>query len=410
MNIVLVTRQYWPSVGGVERVTANLAAAYVERGHRVTVVAQSVDETPFWRMTHIIRERQRFAPFEHDGAAVVQFRPSRARRALLLPFALELIPLGGRVSRLWLRGHSAGYYVRVVRDVLAPLLAGADVVHMLGAEVLAVAAVETAQREGMGAVVSPFVHPGEWGLDAGSLRAYRRADAVLATTRADAELYRDVGVAESQLEVVGLPVPDAAGMLDAPERQALAERAASEDPLVVFVGQRRPNKRLEVLFGAIPLVWERHPNTRFAFVGPGEAIPIHDERVHDVGRVSDADKARWLARARVLCLPSFSESFGLVVAEAWSQAVPVIVSDIPVLRELVEDSGGGLVAEATAEAFADAVSQLVDDAAEAARRGAAGQAYWREQLTPQAVAERHLRVYERVIAQRERRRSGAVSL
>jgi glycosyltransferase involved in cell wall biosynthesis len=82
--------------------------------------------------------------------------------------------------------------------------------------------------------------------------------------------------------------------------------------------------------------------------------------------------------------------------------VPVIVSDIPVLRELVEDSGGGLVAEATAEAFADAVSQLVDDAAEAARRGAAGQAYWREQLTPQAVAERHLRVYERVIAQRER--------
>jgi glycosyltransferase involved in cell wall biosynthesis len=402
MRIALVTRQYWPSVGGVERVTINLAQEFRRRGHDVTVVAQSVDETPFHRMTHIIRERLVFAPFDHDGVSVVQFRPSRRRRALLLPFSLELIPLGGRVSRLWLRRHTAGYYVRVVRDVLAPLLAGSDVVHMLGAEVLAVAAVETAQRSGMAAVVSPFAHPGEWGLDAGSVRAYRNADAVLATTRADAALYRDAGVCEKRLEVVGLPVPDAAGMLRNGERAALARRAAAEDPLVVFVGQRRPNKRLEVLFGAIPLVWERHPRARFAFVGPGEAIPIRDERVHDVGRVSDADKARWLARARMLCLPSFSESFGLVVAEAWSQAMPVIVADIPVLRELVDDSGGGLVADATSTSFADAVCSLLGDPREAERRGAAGHAYWREQLTPEAVAERHLRVYQRIIAERVR--------
>lgn len=400
MNIALVTRQYWPAVGGVERVAMNLGRAFSDRGHRVTVVAQSVDETPFNRMTHIIRERLVFSPFVHDGVSVVQFRPSRRRRVLLLPFAAELIPLAGRVSRLWLRAHTSGYYNIVVRDVLAPLFAEADVVHMLGAEVLAVAAVETAHWLGKPAAVSPFAHPGEWGLDSGSARAYRHADAVLATTEADAALYRDVGVEEARLEVVGLPVPDAGGALSAREREEIAARPREADPLVVFLGQRRPNKRLEILFGAIPRVWDDHPTARFAFVGPGAELPIGDARVLDVGRVSDAERARWLARADVLCLPSFSESFGLVVAEAWSQAVPVVVADIPVLSELVATSGGGIVAQPDPESFAAALRSLLSDPHRSRALGAAGQDYWRRHLTPDAVAERHLEIYERIIRER----------
>ena len=400
MNIVLVTRQYWPAVGGVERVATNLGRAFVDRGHHVTVVAQSVDETPFRRMTHIIRERLVFSPFVHEGASVVQFRPSRRRRVLLLPFAAELIPFGGRVSRLWLRAFTSGYYTMVVRGVLAPLLAEADVVHVLGAEVLAVAAVETAHRLGKPVAISPFAHPGEWGDDAGSVRAYRRADVVLATTEADAVLYREAGVDDGRLEIVGLPVPDAAAALAPDERAAVAGRPRDGNPLVVFLGQRRPNKRLEILLDAIPEVWERHPSAEFAFVGPGPELPIRDARVHDVGRVSDADRARWLARADVLCLPSFSESFGLVVAEAWSQAVPVVVADIPVLSELVTVSGGGLVAAPDPGSFAAAVGSLLDDPQRARALGEAGHDYWRQHLTPEAVAERHLGIYERIIRER----------
>jgi glycosyltransferase involved in cell wall biosynthesis len=400
VRIVLVTRQYWPSFGGVERATMNLSRAFTDLGHRVTIVAQCVDETPFRRMTHIIRERKRFSPFVHDGASVVQFRPSRRRRVLLLPFGVELIPFAGRLSRLWLRAHTSGYYVAVVRSVLAPLLADADVVHMLGAEVLAVAAVDTAHSLGKPVAVSPFAHPGEWGLDSGSVRAYRRADAVLATTEADAVLYRKAGVADRRLEIVGLPVPDAAGALTGEERDAARLRADCEDPLVLFLGQRRPNKRLGILFEAIPLIWQQHPHARFAFVGPGAAIPIRDPRVFDVGRVSDADRARWLIRADVLCLPSFSESFGLVVAEAWSQRVPVVAADIPVLSELVAASGGGTLAAPDPESFASAVGSLLADPQDARARGEAGYEYWRHHLTPEAVADRHLGIYERIIRER----------
>lgn len=396
MNITFVTRQYWPAVGGVERVAMSLGQALRERGHHVTVVAQSVDETPFRRMTHIIRERLAFSPFTYEGVRVVQFRPSRRRRLLLLPFALELIPFGGRISRLWLRRHTSGYYTAVVQSVLAPLLASADVVHVLGAEVMAVAAVETAHRLGKPAAISPFAHGRDWGLDAGSVRAYRRADVVLATTEADALAYRTAGIDDDRIEVVGLPVPDARDANPGAETRPVSDGG----PLVVFLGQRRPTKRIDLLLAAIPLVWKLHSEARFAFVGPGAPLPWRDPRVLDVGRVSDAERGQWLARADLLCLPSASESFGLVVAEAWSCRVPVVVSDIPVLAELVSASGGGAVAAPESESFAHAISSLLADPVRAASLGHAGHDYWQRELTPGAVAARHLAIYERMLAGR----------
>jgi glycosyltransferase involved in cell wall biosynthesis len=392
VRIALVTRQYWPAVGGVERVVENLGEAFCDRGHNVTVVAQCVDEMRFGRMTHIIRERLKFAPFTHKGMSVVQFRPSRRRRALLLPLAAELIPLGGRISRKWLRAYTSGYYVAVVRRVLEPLLADADVVHVLGAEVLAVAAVESALALGKPVAISPFAHPGEWGDDSGSVRAYRRADAVLATTVADAQGYAALGVPETNIHVVGLPVPDVLATVDRPA----ASGAPDVAPLVVYLGQRRSTKRIDLLLAATSRVWRTHPQARFAFVGPGSPLPARDPRIIDVGRVSDAERGRWLARADLLCLPSSSESFGLVVPEAWSQSVPVVVSDIPVLRELVTDSGGGLVASPDPDSFAEAIVSLLDDPARARVLGQAGHNYWWTQLTPEAVAERHLAIYARL--------------
>jgi glycosyltransferase involved in cell wall biosynthesis len=405
VHIVFVTRQYWPAVGGVERVVENLGQAFRDRDHEVTVVAQCVDELHFGRMTHIIRERLKFPPFMHNGMSVVQFRPSRRRRALLLPLAAELIPLGGRISRKWLGTYTSGYYAAVVRGVLEPLLADADVVHVLGSNVLAVAAVEAAHALGKRIAISPFAHLGEWGDDSGSIRAYRRADVLLATTEADAAGYRSLGVPAAQIHVVGLPVPDARAVpegidgLDPPD----AGPPPDDGPLVAYLGQRRPTKRLELLLAATEHVWRTHPGARFAFVGPGRRLAASDPRILDVGRVSDAERGRWLARADVLCLPSASESFGMVVPEAWSQRVPVVVSDIPVLRELVTASGGGLVASADPESFAQAISSLLDDPGRARSLGEAGYRYWRAQLTPDAVAGRHLEIYESMLAGRRSR-------
>jgi glycosyltransferase involved in cell wall biosynthesis len=60
--------------------------------------------------------------------------------------------------------------------------------------------------------------------------------------------------------------------------------------------------------------------------------------VHERGRMSDADLRPLIQGARAVLMPSFSEGYGLPVAEALALGVPVIASDLPALRE----AGGGV--------------------------------------------------------------------
>lgn len=60
--------------------------------------------------------------------------------------------------------------------------------------------------------------------------------------------------------------------------------------------------------------------------------------VIEAGRLGDAQLAELLAHACAVLMPSFVEGFGLPVAEALAAGVPVIASDIAVLREI----GGGV--------------------------------------------------------------------
>jgi glycosyltransferase involved in cell wall biosynthesis len=172
------------------------------------------------------------------------------------------------------------------------------------------------------------------------------------------------------------------------------DQTGDGEPLVLYLGARVPHKRLDLLRRAAALAAESRPNARFAFAGAG--APLEDLRPWEIdfGLVSDAERAQLLRRARLLCLPSDSESFGLVVAEAWSVGTPVVTSDIPVLRELVERSGGGVAVSRDVEPLARALEELIDDRGLAIRLGNAGNDFWRRELSPSAVAERHLRIYE----------------
>jgi glycosyltransferase involved in cell wall biosynthesis len=362
--------------------------------HEVSVVAQRVDEGHHGRLTHILREAPSFEPFGRGSVDVRQLRLPRRRRLLLVPFVAELLPLAGRLSLRWLRAYTSRYYAAVARRTLAPLLAGADIVHVLGGDLLAAAAVKTGHALGKPVVITPSAHPGDWGLDAGSVRAYRDADAVLANAKADASIYRGVGVADRSLYVCGHPVP----------RPLTANGPPATDadgaPTVLFLGARRPYKGWDLLLEAAPLVWRARPDVRFAFVGPGDPLGSHDPRILDVGRVSEDDRARWLERAALLCLPSTWEAFGLVVVEAWSKGKPVVVSDIPVLRELVDGAGGGLLVRRERDAVAAAITRLVEDRGLAREMGEAGRDHWEANYKPAAVARRHVDVYRRVIAGR----------
>lgn len=63
------------------------------------------------------------------------------------------------------------------------------------------------------------------------------------------------------------------------------------------------------------------------------------KRILHVGFVDTVDLPSLYSLARVLIQPSYAEGFGFTVLEAMACGCPVVVSDIPAMREMVQDAG-----------------------------------------------------------------------
>jgi len=102
----------------------------------------------------------------------------------------------------------------------------------------------------------------------------------------------------------------------------------------------------------------------------------------------------WYRAADVVAMPSRSESFGLVAAEAQASGTPVLAARVGGLRSVVaEGVSGRLVAGHDPETWADAIAEiLADDAARAILgRGARDHA---QQFGWDVAAEAVLHVYD----------------
>ena len=107
---------------------------------------------------------------------------------------------------------------------------------------------------------------------------------------------------------------------------------------------------------------------RLEALAPAGSVEFHDG-------VTDAEYAQLLERAHALVHASLDEGFGIPLVEAMSVGTPIVVSDIPIFREI--GGSAGIYADAhDPVAFAAAI-QLLDAPAEWTRRSAAA----REQAT-----------------------------
>jgi phosphatidyl-myo-inositol dimannoside synthase len=389
MRLLFVARRYWPAVGGIETLLRHVARELAER-HELTVLAHRIDDGRHGRLSDSLDPPPTFEPFDDGPVHVAPLRLSAGRRAAMWPLVGLAVPGLRRYAYGPLRVSAAELYARAAAPPIAGGGPGAEVVHMWAGDLLASAAVRAARMLGAKAVVTPFAHPGQWGDDPASARAYRRADRILALLASDAAVYRDLGVAEDRLRVCGVCSPGVAR--DGGTR--LRVEHGITGPLVVFIGVRRPYKGHDLLRQAAERLAATRPDVAFAFVGPGAPIAAAaGAHVIDAGPTDDEGRAAWLEAADLVCLPSAFEIFPNTVLEAWSAGTPVLLSDIPPLRELVEQSGGGEVVARDPEALAEGILRLIDDPARLERMGAAGRARWASAYTPAAIAARHEDIY-----------------
>jgi glycosyltransferase involved in cell wall biosynthesis len=144
---------------------------------------------------------------------------------------------------------------------------------------------------------------------------------------------------------------------------------APDSPLLVSAGRLSDQKALDRAIRALPLVADAH--LALAGGGPNEAqlrllakdLGIAD-RVHFLGYLTRQHVADLLGAADVFVFPTVWETFGLAPVEAAMAGVPVVASDLPVLREVLSIEGATparFVDSADAEALAAAVRQALHD-------------------------------------------------
>jgi phosphatidylinositol alpha-1,6-mannosyltransferase len=363
--------------------------------HDVTVVAQRIDDGPTDRRAETFSEPPEFEEFMDGNARVVQLRISRADRARMLPLAAQVIPGPARFAYGRMRVPLSQIYARAMQRALAPHVRGTDVVHSWSADLLAAAGLRAARSQASPFVITPFVHPGQWGDDPASARVYRHSDAVIGLLDAERPVFERMGVEPSRVAVFGGCTPGVS-----PAGNDVRRTHDVVGPLVVFMGARRPYKGFDLLLAASDRVRDVHPGVTFAFVGPGDPLDVTATRarVIDVGEADDQTRDGWLAAADIMCLPSAHEIFPISVLEAYSARTAVLLSDIPPLREIVRRSGGGDLTERTPEAIAAALNRMLASPSELQAAGDAGYEFWREGYTPEAIAERHERLYRTLTA------------
>lgn len=204
----------------------------------------------------------------------------------------------------------------------------------------------------------------------GFARAQMRAWRMVFNSHYMEQLYRDAFGAPCRSPIVAYQ-----GIADQLlDRQESSADAAIREPIVLSVSVMARHKAIEVLVRAFAQVVLRHPGARLVLVGQWpddsyrkEVILVVSElgiqsSVDLLGHVDDSALHDLYARARVFCLLSRCESFGIPAVEAQTAGTPVVVADGTAAPEIA-GSGAIVVPMDDVQAAGDAIeSLLVNDA------------------------------------------------
>ncbi|CAN5165409.1 hypothetical protein BH24GEM2_BH24GEM2_14380 [soil metagenome] len=192
-------------------------------------------------------------------------------------------------------------------------------------------------------------------------RTIRQARWITSTSLATLEALRPLARKDAEITLVTAGVPD-----------ELFELFRREEDFLLFFGRMDWfQKGLDTLLEAFRLLVKMHPGIQLVLAGRGKDAERVERRSRElgiahnvqlVGSVSDEERVRLFAGARVLLMPSRFEGFGMVAAEAMAAGVPLVAAAAGSLPEVVDAPHGGvLVPPGDAADFADAVNKILQD-------------------------------------------------
>lgn len=371
MKVIHVTPSYFPakSYGGPTESTHQLCLALAEKGTDVHVLTTDSDGPD--RLT--------------DSGKTVALRPNLrvtyARRSFGNDFSVSLL---GELSR-------------AVREC--------DVVHLTGVySFTTIPTLVHSKRTGKPVIWSPRGSLKHWsGTTKGAAKtvwekicfASAPKTFIHCTSKEEAEVtsLRLPPEVKNHVRVIpnGVNVP------------ATPSHVAHSELTLLFLGRLAEIKAIENLIEACLHLQQRGKQFQLVIAGTGDSSYVESLKVRAqslgssvrfVGFADEAKKSELFSTADMLILPSHTENFGMVAAEALAHGVPVVASKGTPWSGL-EPHGCGKWVDNTPESLANAILELITTDLRSA--GERGREWMRQEFSWLKAADLMVRLYEEAL-------------
>jgi glycosyltransferase involved in cell wall biosynthesis len=274
-------------------------------------------------------------------------------------------------------------------------------------------ALRMARRLAVPFVLTPFLHLGDPDNPHDPVRRQyttpalmslvRAADCVFVQTSGERDALLQRGIGEEKLVILGMGVDpcECTGGDRQRLRHALGIRA--DEVVVGHLGNNSREKGTVDLLQAAERVWTQGCSFHVVLAGP--EMPNFQRfwksfqssgPVHRLGVLDERQKRDFFAASDLFVLPSRSDSFGLVLLEAWANGVPNLAYRAGGIADVVRHGQDGWLAPCgEVAALAEGLKRLVNDADLRRHLGRAGQDRLPREFRWEDKLKRVCEVYER---------------
>jgi glycosyltransferase involved in cell wall biosynthesis len=372
LNVLLVVSSYLPHVGGLQRVTCQLAQGLAARGIRVRVLAP--------RHPRSLPARERIDGIEVRRLFFILPRAADVKRGRLDLFAAGLFFAPWTFFRLFVE------LARFSPTVVNLHFVGAPAPFLLAATMFKSFRYVVSLH---GDDVQGFAR-GTW-FDRWTLRAtLGRADAVTACSQTLLnEALAIQGTAADKARVIpnGITLPE---ISPAPARD-----------MALGVGRMVTKKGFDVLLDAFAQSSSTEKSLQLVLIGDGPERQDLERRAVELtirarvefrGAQSQSEVYDAMRHAKFIVVPSLQEPFGMVALEAMALGKPIVASRVGGLPELLQNADAILVEPNDAAAVAQGIQAMLERLAREPQYGARN----REralQYTTTSMVDKYLGLY-----------------
>ena len=415
MRIAHFVQRYPPALGGSELFFARLSRYFHASGHQVSVfTTTALDLEAFWSRD------ARLAPdgiCTEDGVEIRRYPISHwpARRYILKALTLVpnrkwqcmTLPCNPISWPMWLDADRNGRQFDLVHATAFPYAWPI------------VCGLRLAKKQNIPFVITPFLHIGNPDnpsdrtrrqyLSPALLWLLRQASRVFVQSGLEREIVQASGVDKDKTVLLGMGVCEKECTGGDRRRIRQEWNAGPSDVVIGHLANNSEEKGSVDLLKATEIAWSR--GARFRLVLAGPEMPNFRRfwthyspapQVVRMGVLSEEQKRDFFSGIDVFALPSRSDSFGMVLLEAWANAVPNVAYRAGGVAELVQNEVDGLLVDCGhVDPLANVLTRISEDAELRRRLGTAGRERTRKEFRWEDKLERVRDVYEKVTGGRD---------